>query len=50
MDVLFLLLLFLALVCFVVAAIKHDAVRYNLVAAGLALWVLVPFLQQIQKF
>jgi hypothetical protein len=49
MNVLFLLLLFLALVCFVVAAVRPTAARVNLVAVGLACWVAVPFLQQFDK-
>ena len=34
------IMLFLALVCFVLAAVNIPAPRINLVAMGLALWVL----------
>jgi hypothetical protein len=39
------LLYVIAFVCFLIAAFAHDRVtRVNLVAAGLAAWVLVPLL------
>lgn len=38
------LLLVLALICFVLAAIGWPATRINLTAAGLALWVLAVLL------
>lgn len=44
MTVVYLLLLTVAFVFFVLAAF-NVAARFNLVAAGLALWALVPALQ-----
>jgi hypothetical protein len=42
-DVLAFLCYLIAFVCFVLAAFAHDRVpRVNLVAVGLAAWVLVP--------
>ena len=43
MAVLALILLVLALACFVVATFNAGA-RWNLVAAGLAFWVLIPLI------
>lgn len=45
-----LLLLIIAFVCFLLAAFAHRAAavtRVNLVAAGLAAWVLVPLLERL---
>lgn len=39
------ILLFLAFVCFVLAAFGVVVSRVNFIALGLALWVLVPMLQ-----
>lgn len=47
MDVFFLLLYLLALVCFVAACSGRVATRFNLVALGLALWVAVPFVETL---
>lgn len=50
MEIIYLLLLIVAFGCFAVAAFAHSAVgrtSVNLVAAGLAAWVLVPLIQQI---
>ena len=47
MNVFYLLLLTVAFVFFVLATF-NVAVRFNLVAAGLALWALVPALQLLQ--
>lgn len=50
MDVITLLLLIAAFICFAVAAFAHRAAertRVNLVAAGLAAWVLVPLLERL---
>lgn len=47
MSVFFLILLLLALVCFVVAATGRVVTTVNLVALGLALWVAVPFLETL---
>lgn len=44
MNVIYPLLLIGALVCFVAAAMNVTT-RFQLVAAGLALWVLVPLIQ-----
>jgi hypothetical protein len=44
MAVVYLLLLAVSFVMFVFATI-NVAVRFNLIALGLALWVLVPFIQ-----
>ena len=44
MAVLFLIFLVLAFACFV-AATFNAGVRWNLIAAGLAFWVLVPLIQ-----
>lgn len=48
MLVVFLILLVLSLVCFVVAAAGRAPARVNLVALGLAFWVVVPLIQTIQ--
>jgi hypothetical protein len=48
MVVVFLILLLLALVCFLVAASGRASARVNLVALGLAFWVAVPLIQTIQ--
>lgn len=45
MNVLYLILLILALACFVASAARVASARVNLMAAGLALWVLVPVIQ-----
>ena len=47
MVVLFLILLVLAAACFFAAAF-NVASRFNLVAGGLFLWVLVPLIQLIR--
>lgn len=47
MSVLYLLLLLLALVCFVVAASGRVVTKLNVVALGLFFWVLVPFLETL---
>lgn len=47
-SVVFLILLLLALVCFFAAATAKVASRFDLVALGLALWVLVPLIQTIR--
>jgi hypothetical protein len=47
MNVLFFGLLLLALVCFVAAASGKVATKFNLVAVGLAFWVLVELLQAL---
>ena len=39
MDILAILLLIIAFICFVLAAINFPAKRFNLVALGLAFWV-----------
>lgn len=45
-----LLLYLAALVCFVIAAVGRPAVsRVNLVALGLAFWVLVPFIASVRS-
>lgn len=54
MDVLYLLLLIGAAVCFALAAFRAErggvaVPRVNLVALGLLLWVLVPLLQTLQS-
>lgn len=46
MDVVFILLLALAAVCFLAAAGNVQA-RINLVGLGLLLWVLVPLIQYL---
>ncbi len=49
MTVIFLILLIAALVCFLIAAFApSQPARVNLVALGLALWVLVPLIQTVQ--
>lgn len=40
-------LLLLGFVCFVVAALAFPVPRVNLVALGLAFWILVPLLQAL---
>jgi uncharacterized membrane protein YqjE len=47
MAVLFLIFLVLALACFV-AATFNPVLRWNLVAAGLAFWVLVAVINQFR--
>lgn len=47
--VIFLLLLLAALGCFGVAAFSRTQPRWNLVAAGLALWVLVDVIQTLVR-
>lgn len=49
MTLLYLLLLVAALVVFVLAAFGFSARRINLLALGLACWVLVLVLQAFQK-
>lgn len=56
MTAIYLILLLLALVCFVVAAAGRTpadtlgrATRYNLVALGLAFWVAVPLIETIRS-
>lgn len=48
MNVIYLLMFVVAFVFFVLAAF-NVAVRFNLVAAGLALWVAVPALQLLLR-
>lgn len=47
MDVLSLILLVLAAVCFVVTAAELVPARVNLMAAGLFFWVLVPLIAAV---
>lgn len=49
MQLLFLLLLVVAFVLFVLATF-NVAARFNLIAAGLALWVLVPLIELFRTF
>ena len=48
MNTLYLILYLLAAICFVAAASGRVVAKYNLVAAGLFLWVLVPLIQTIK--
>ena len=48
MTVLFLILLIAGLACFLVAAFNLATVRVNLIALGLAFWILVPLIQTAQ--
>lgn len=51
MTVLSFVLLLLALICFVVAAVRRRVDRHlavDLIALGLAFWVTVPFLKALQ--
>lgn len=48
MKLINLLLLLAAFACFVVAAFFKGSSRVNLVAAGLAAWVAVPLIAQLQ--
>lgn len=58
MRVLYLILLIIAAVLFIAAAFipastvagPHPAHRFNLVALGLLAWVLVPLIEQIDRF
>lgn len=45
MNVLYLILLIIAAVLLAMAALNHQVRRYNLIAAGLFFWVLVPLIQ-----
>jgi len=47
MDLFILLLLFVALVCFIVAAIGRWSPKVNLIALGLACWVATLLLPHI---
>jgi len=38
------LLLLLGLICFVLAAVGVSAARVNLIALGLAFWILIPLM------
>lgn len=49
MTALYLVLFVAALVCFVLAAFDVAVRRLNLVALGLALWMLVAVLQTLQR-
>lgn len=49
MNVIYLILLLLATVCFLAAASNRVTSRVNLVALGLLCWVAVPLLQTIQS-
>lgn len=49
MTALYLVLLILSLVCFAVAAFGVVVDRVNLLALGLAFWVLVPLIQVAQR-
>lgn len=49
MNVLYFILLLLALICFVASALNRVSSRVNLVALGLALWVAFPLIQQLQS-
>lgn len=52
MTVIFVLLLVLALVCFLLGALGvrvGEQRQFNLVALGLLFWVLVPLIQQINR-
>jgi len=48
MTLLFVLLLLAALVCFILATASFPN-RFNLVALGLAFWVLVPLIHTFQR-
>ncbi len=47
MAVLFLIFLVLGLACFVAAALNAGT-RWNLVAAGLVFWILIPLINQFR--
>lgn len=47
MTVLYLLLLLLGAVCFAMAMVGASVRNFNLVAAGLLFWVMVPLLQTV---
>lgn len=49
MLVFYMILLLLALVCFVAAAFRVASAKLELTALGLALFVAVPFIQTLQK-
>lgn len=49
MKVLYLILLILGALCFAAAATNKVATTFNLVAAGLLAWILVPLIQQIDS-
>jgi len=49
MTVLFLILLLLALVCFVASAFQVHSPKLHLISLGLAFWVAVPFIQIVSK-
>lgn len=49
MDILFLILLLLAVTFFVLAAFGISGRRVNLLALGLALWVTVDLIRLLQK-
>ena len=48
MAVLFLIFLVLGLACFVAAIFNNPKARWNLVAAGLAFWILVEVINQFR--
>lgn len=49
MQVFYLILLLLALVCFILSAFQVNPTRIYLMGFGLAFWVAVPFIQTLLK-
>lgn len=49
MVVIYVLLLVAALVCFLIAALKPELVKLNLIALGLFFATLVPFIQMCKR-
>lgn len=49
MVVLYFVLFLLALVCFVASAFQVNSPKIYLLGFGLALWVAVPLIQQMQR-
>lgn len=49
MSALYVILLILAVVCFVMAVFGKAFRNYNLVAAGLLFWVMVPLFQTLDR-
>jgi endonuclease/exonuclease/phosphatase family metal-dependent hydrolase len=49
MQLFYMILLLLALVCFVAATFRTTSPKVELTALGLALFVAVPFIQTLQK-
>jgi hypothetical protein len=49
MDVVYLLLLLAAAICFALASVRDWSPRVYLVALGLFFWVLVPLITQIKS-